>query len=409
MSPEQLLALRDQAGVPSHPAIFLVLGVLTFALHIAAVQVMLGAAGLTLWGAFRQGPLWQRLSALMLSTAKVAVSVAIVLGVAPLLFVQVTYDPFWYTSNVLSARWVIAFVGILIAGYLAIYLYYWRNQRPGGRGSGRHPWLMVLSVILLLKVGFIVHVLSYQMHFPEQWMAWYAPGGVIDPGGRGLHAFHLPRFLFFILLAVPVLGVWLLALRRYLQARPGEDPAFLAFLNTLAARLTVPGGILALAMGAWWMATLPSKMATSALSPWTLLAALALVATVFLPWALGKRLDEGLWGYAPFALGAVALILVGVARELIRYRTLLGGHGYDPLSYRIQMDWYSTLTFFLTFGVLGAATLGYMITVAWRAGQTPGVYTPTVGVARLGRWATMLIGLWILHYFILGFCTWGGL
>ena len=33
MTPEMLYALRDQAGVPSHPVIFLILGVLTFALH----------------------------------------------------------------------------------------------------------------------------------------------------------------------------------------------------------------------------------------------------------------------------------------------------------------------------------------------------------------------------------------
>ena len=52
MTPEMLYALRDQAGVPSHPLVFLVLGVLTFALHMAAVQVMLGASALTLRGAF---------------------------------------------------------------------------------------------------------------------------------------------------------------------------------------------------------------------------------------------------------------------------------------------------------------------------------------------------------------------
>ena len=40
MTPQMLYALRDQAGVPSHPLVFLILGVLTFALHIAAVQVI---------------------------------------------------------------------------------------------------------------------------------------------------------------------------------------------------------------------------------------------------------------------------------------------------------------------------------------------------------------------------------
>lgn len=168
MNAEMLLALRDPAGVPSHPLVFLLLGVLTFALHVAAVQVMLGAGALVLRGAFSTDAHWRRLAATMLNTAKIAVSVAIVIGVAPLLFVQVVYDPFWYTSNVLSARWVIGFIVILIAGYLAMYGFYWRNPDLVAR-KGRSGWLMLLSLLLLLVVGFIMHVLSYQMLWPEQW------------------------------------------------------------------------------------------------------------------------------------------------------------------------------------------------------------------------------------------------
>ena len=149
MTPEMLYALRDQAGVPSHPLVFLVLGVLTFALHMAAVQVMLGASALTLRGAFSPSLHWRRLAQAMLVTAKIAVSVAIVIGVAPLLFVQVVYDPFWYTSNVLSAWWVIGFIGLLILGYIAMYIFYWKNHdivADGGKGG---VW-MVLSLALLL-------------------------------------------------------------------------------------------------------------------------------------------------------------------------------------------------------------------------------------------------------------------
>ena len=100
MNDMMLMALTDPAGAPAHPLIFLVLGVVTFALHLTAVNVMLGTLGLAAWGAFSKNPYWQRLAGALGTTAKVAVSVAIVLGVAPLLFVQVIYDPFWYTSNV---------------------------------------------------------------------------------------------------------------------------------------------------------------------------------------------------------------------------------------------------------------------------------------------------------------------
>lgn len=405
MTPDMLYALRDPAGIPSHPIVFLVLGVLTLALHLAAVHVMLGAGALTLRGAFSASTHWRRLAAAMLSTSKIAVSVAIVLGVAPLLFVQVVYDPFWYTSNVLSAWWVIGFIVILIAGYIAMYKFYWQNhdiEQDGGKGG---IW-MVVSLALLLLVGFIVHSLTNQMLFPEQWMAWYAPNQVVDPSGRSLHYWHLPRFGFFISLSAPVTGAWLYAYRRYLQASAQPDAAYLAWLQPLAHQLMVIGGVVSVLLGALWMATLPEKMAWFATSPWVFVALAGLLATVAMPRLLGDRINQGYWGYAVFGVGAVALIVVGAVREVLRFVTLRGVHGYDALDYRINMDWYSTGLFFSTFGVLGAVTMGYLLTVAWQAGQTQGTYTPSPALNRVGNAAIGLLVLWTVAYFAVGFFVW---
>ncbi|MDM7456680.1 MAG: hypothetical protein P3W97_005370 [Tepidimonas sp.] len=406
MTSEMLYALRDPAGVPSHPLLFLVLGVVTFALHIAAVHIMLGASALTLRGAMSTQANWRRLAAAMLTTAKIAVSVAIVLGVAPLLFVQVIYDPFWYTSNVLSAWWVIGFIVALIGGYLAMYRFYWGNPdlaRDGGRGA---PW-MIVSVALLLLVGFIVHSLSNQMLYPEAWMQWYAPNGSIDPSGRSLHEWNLARFGFFITLAAPVTGAWLLAYRRYLIGAAETDVAYLAWLRALALRLALAGGAVAALMGGVWMATLPTKMAWFATSPWTALAAAALLAMAALPLSMGQRLERGYWGYGVLGLNVVALLAIGAAREALRYATLLGTHGYDALDYRIQMDWYSTVLFFITFATVGGVTLGYLLTVAWQAGQhRDGVYTPGPRVTALGQWSVRLLVLWTLAYFGIGLWVW---
>ena len=160
--------------------------------------------------------------------------------------------------------------------------------------------------------------------------------------------------------------------------------------------------MVAVLLGAAWMATLPAKMAWFAVSPWSLIALLALLATVALPLLLRGRLDRGYWGYAIFGAGAVALIVVGAAREVLRYVTLAGTHGYDALDYRINMDWYSTALFFSTFGVLGAVTLGYLLTIAWQAGQTQGTYTPSPAINRLGSVAIGLLVVWTAVYFGVG-------
>ncbi|MFN3545656.1 MAG: hypothetical protein ACK4UX_12480 [Thiobacillus sp.] len=405
MDAAMLYALRDPAGVPSHPILFLVLGVLTWALHIAAVQVMLGASALTLYGAFSRDAHWRRLAAAMLATAKVAVSVAIVLGVAPLLFTQVIYDPFWYTSNVLSARWAIAFIVLLIGGYLALYVFYYRNPSLATQPT-RGSLHLVISLALLLVVGWIMHVLSYQMLLPEQWMSWYAPNGQIDPSGRGLHGYSVTRFAFFILLSVAVVAAWLFAYRRYLMGRAGEDAAYLAWLGRLAHRWMLAGGALAVASGVLWLATLPEKMVWFATSGWVWASAVALLLATLFPRLLGKRLDQGLWGYAPFAVGSVALIVVAAAREALRFVTLMDVHGYNALDYKLNLDWYSTSLFFVTFAVLGGVVLGYLLTVAWKAGQTQGVYTPSPALTRLGNVSIGLLVLWIVQYFAIGFYVW---
>jgi hypothetical protein len=111
----------------------------------------------------------------------------------------------------------------------------------------------------------------------------------------------------------------------------------------------------------------------------------------------------------------VGLTTSADANIALRYTLLSGVHGYDALDYKVNMDWYSTLTFFVTFAVLGGVTLGYLLTVAWQAGQHRGgaasadgaaaVYTPSAAVTRFGRWSVGLLVVWIVHYFAVGLYT----
>lgn len=402
MDASMLYALRDPLGVPAAPIIFLLLGVLTWALHIAAVHVLLGASGLTLFGSLNKNPHWRRLADAMVSTAKVAVSVAIVLGVAPLLFVQVIYDPFWYTSNVLSAWWVIGFIVFLIIGSLALFIFYGLNSSMKTTPKTRCPGSMLAAIVFFLLVGFIMHALSMQMLSPEKWMQWYAPGGVVDASGRALHDYNFWRFGFFISLSAPVIGLWLIAYRRYLLGRADADHSYLDFVRRLAMRLTGIGGVIALVLFVGWMMTLPSNVAGFATSFWPIITAAVLLLAVALPYALSKKLDQGFWGFAPFAFGAVALIVVGAMREALRWVTLYGVHGYNALDYKLHMDWYSTLLFFLTFAAIGGGVLAYLLTVSWKAGQSKEMYVASPMVNRMGTIGISLLAVWIVQYFAIG-------
>ena len=78
----------------------------------------------------------------------VAVAAAITLGVAPLLFVQVVYQQFFYSGTILVGWAWLLFLVMLMLGYYAAYAYKFRGAPA--RGSGGTGWLVVASVMFLL-------------------------------------------------------------------------------------------------------------------------------------------------------------------------------------------------------------------------------------------------------------------
>lgn len=408
-------AMMDPAGAPAHPLIFLVLGVVTFALHITAVNVMLGSLGLAAWGAFSKNPYWQRFSGALATTAKVSVSLAIVLGVAPLLFVQVVYDPFWYTSNVISAWWLLGFLGILTVAYLMLYRHYGLNHRYAEDGSPvAHTgapkgglWL-VAAFILFVVCGFIMHAVVNQMLQPGEWMSWYAPNGVIDPAGRALHSVTEPRAFFFLFLSMPVTAGWLFGMRRYLLSAGETDYGYIDFIESIAHRMAFVGGILLALMGVLWMMMLPENMVWFRTSPWALLAIVPLAYFILMSFIQKKRRLCIFCNYMAFGTSIIMSLVLASVREILRFVTLLQSAGWDALAYKVNMDWPSTVIFFVTFLLVGGLTLGYLLTLAWQSGQTKDVYVPSAKVTSVGKMSVIALTGWIALYFIIGIAVIAG-
>lgn len=409
MNDTMFLALMDPAGAPAHPLIFLVLGVVTFALHMTAVNVMLGTLGLSAWGSFSQNPYWQRLAGVFGTTAKVAVSIAIVLGVAPLLFVQVIYDPFWYTSNVISAWWLLGFLAILTVAYLALYRFYGLNHQYAEDGSALPIqgapqgglWL-VGSFILMVTCGVIMHAVVNQSLQPGEWMNWYAPEGVVDPHGRELHSITIARVAFFLLLSIPVTAGWLFGMRRYLLSAGEEDYGYIDFIENLAHNMARIGSLLVLLAGAAWMMTLPESMVWFRSSLWMLLGLIPLAYFGAMSFIQKKRVLCIFCNYMAFGMTLIMAIVLAALREVLRFVTLLEAAGWDALAYKVNMDWSSTVIFFVTFLVVGGLNLTYLLTLAWKSGQTKALYTPGVGITRVGSMAIVSLVLWVVGYFTIG-------
>lgn len=403
---EMMYALRNPAGVPTYPIIFIGLGVLTFALHILFVQLMLGTSAITLYGAFNSNPYWRRLGAAMLEIAKVSVSVAIVVGVAPLLFVQVIYDPHWYTSNVLSAKWVIAFIFILILAYWAMYFYYFQNGKNADKTlQPKSRWSMIVSLALMLVVGFIMHSLTTQILHPELWKEWYMQDGVLDYSGSQLHAYNPWRFAFFISMAIPVAGGMLVTYRRFKSVREDADHDYLNWAAELGKKWIKVGSVISAALYVAWMMNLPETAGDFATSFWGYAGGIAVI--FYALWAMIRLKGEARFcSYMALPMALVIGLIVAISREMLRYGILNDFFHYDFMDYKVVMDWYSTGLFFLTFAIVGGSVLAYFLTIAWKTGQTVGVYTPSAAVDKMGTVAIWIMVLWMIQFFVIGFWIW---
>ncbi|WP_020174583.1 hypothetical protein [Methyloferula stellata] len=388
-------AMRDQAGIPAIPALFQFLMVFTWIFHIAFVTLTLGAAALSIYAFYghANNADWQRLSIALTKVAKVGVSLLIVLGVAPLLFTQVIYDPQWYAANVLSARWVIGFIASLIVAYCLWFAFYWGNHEGAKRHIGVYA---ILGLLLFLMDGLIMHVLSYQAIQPQRWMDWYAPGGVVDTSGGTLHAIEWPRYLFIISLSIPAIGVFLVAYTDYFADRADKPKSYLAFVRKLGRRLGLWGFLISTPLLIWWHFDHPPEthLASQPVG-WLMVIALLVMANVM------RDAKGNVHGYALIGLGVGVLAMLAVWREIVR-ATYLKPFGYVISDYKVNVDWPSLFLFFATLVGVGGLVGGYYVTLLYQSGKVAGRYEANGTVAKLGTGAVAVLAVWIAVFFAYG-------
>lgn len=397
-----LHALQDPAGIPVNPWIFQVLFVITWASHIAFVNLSLGTALLAIWAFFRRSqPQWARLSVAMTGVAKVSVSMAIVLGVAPLLFSQTIYDPQWYTSNVLSAFWAIFFIFSLGIAYTLWFIFYFKNHdvEQAQRASDYTVWWATAALVLLLFDGFIMHVLAYQSLFPGKWMQWYAPKGLPDMSGTGIHAFDLARYGFFMVMSLTMTGVFLLGYARYFRARPDFPGEYLDLAHRFGQRWAVVGVALQLVLGVIWAADLPASWGVFG-QPLFWLTAVLLLGIAAYAWRLPVSASAP-QAYFAMALYVLLALLVSADREVMR---VAYNHpfGYDVHDYPVHPEWWAFVWFAATVVGVGGALVAFYATLLWKAGKVKGVYTADRTVSRLGDLAVWVNAAWMITFVAVG-------
>lgn len=400
MKPEMLEMMRDPIGAPLPPVVVQILLILTWALHIMFATLALGSAGLTLYAfLFRKGhAYWEKLGRVAARLTPNSIGLAIVTGIAPLLFVQTIYDPFWYASATLNGTWTVFFIFIMMGAYSLAYFFYLKGSTQGGR----YILSAILSFGLLVLAGWIMHVLAATSIRPEYWQKWYVSQGVVDTRGITFRAWNLPRLFFLLpIQAVLSLGVALIFVGSILHRRGDSELAYIEWMAELGRKLALYAapfygiaGILwgiteGRALGVGWAVAL-STLALSVVLGWYF-------------WQMKKPLQEGMrpiWTWLA-VLGAVAVL-----REVIR-AVSVARFGYSVAKYPYRWDWGGILLFAVT-TLVGGAVIAFLIRVLYEGSKNKeGQLSPTtielgdIAVPLLASWFAFFLGLGLYATFLM--------
>ena len=388
MDASVLLALRDPAGVPFYPIVFQILYVLTWALHIAFVLLSLGAMGLSLYGSAKgkSNKYWSILTPHLIQTGKISVSILIVLGVAPLLFTQVIYDPNWYVTNTLSGMWVFIFIYALIVGYSMYYWYYYANR---GEKSGS-TLIGFISFGVFIFAGILMHNFAVTSLMPNEWMNMYAPNGVVDTSGWTFNV-DVIRLAFMVSLSIPVVGIFLQNYSRFLSTRKDFEASFIGYSAKLGTNLAVMGLLISAVLFVLWMLQIGYLFHPVSLA--TIVGVLVLLAMT--------KMNSNSY-YTTLVLVVVAL-LISTMREVIRF-DIMGKLGYSIYDYPVNLEVPSLVMFLSTFVIMGFVGVAYLLTMAWKVGKNEGVFdgSKDVLVSRLGKSTLYIMITWMAIYFVWG-------
>lgn len=389
MDASALLALRDPAGVPFYPIVFQGLYVLTWALHAAFVLLALGAMGLSLYGTLKQknDSQWKILTPHLIQTGKISVSILIVLGVAPLLFTQVIYDPNWYVANTLSGMWVFIFIYTLVIGYILYYWYYYANKAKEGGGK----LIGIISFFILVFAGLLMHNFAVTSIMPNDWMDMYAPNGIVDTSGWTLNI-KLVRLLFFVSLSIPVVGIFLQNYSRFLSTRDDFKGDFIEYTSSLGTKLTVIGLLISAVFFALWMSSIGYLM-----HPLSISIIVGVVALLLISYSNSNS-------YITTGVLVVVALLISAMRELIRF-DIMSNLGYNIYDYPVNLEIPSIVMFLLTFLIMGGIGVAYLLTMAWKVGKSQEPIfdgSKDKAVTRLGNYTLVIMVTWMAVYFAWG-------
>ncbi|HKK91435.1 MAG TPA: hypothetical protein VJ936_08540 [Desulfobacteraceae bacterium] len=322
----------------------------TFVLHLLLMNLMLGSAIIAAVQRWKDRSAPTGIDQPAARRLPFVIAFAVNLGVAPLLFLQVLYGHFMYTSSILMAVYWLSVIGLVILAYYGAYLYAYGPSETG-------KTLLVSGItLLLLTTGFLFTCNMTLMLTPEEWPAYFENGSglflpLTDPT-------LIPRYLHFVVSAVAVAGLFHAAMGKWKKTPDRADTA----LGRNGMKWFFYATLVQVPVGFWFFAALPGHVMKEFMggSPY----ATALFATGIFAACLclvfGFKRKTG----ASVVSLAATVVLMVLIRDALRRAYLMEYFTLDDLI--VHQAW-SPLLFFIACLAFGAAMVFYMVKLAIQA------------------------------------------
>lgn len=296
--------------------------IISFLLHIIFVDLMVGGVLLTLWAEIKglKNKDYDVLAHEIAKTVTVNKSIAVVLGVGPLLSINVLYTVYFYSANALTGLMWLMLIPLITVAFLLTYLhkYTWSKL---ANNKILHISIIALAAIVLLFIPFIFLTNVNLMLFPDKWSQI-----------KGfLSAVLLPnvfsRYIFFIVSTLAVTSLflfWYFGRKKYhyeekfanISRYEMRKKLYTLTLASLSVQLILAGPIL--------LATLPSSGLSWNVIGIVLIGAALVVLPIYWIWQSinnqSKNLD--LHFKKVFATLLVTVVIMGIGRHVYRAHAL---------------------------------------------------------------------------------------
>ena len=356
---EQILALPDADPIPLPAPVPLLkfLLLLTFILHIIPMNILLGGSIIAviteLLGRRGSNRFHKELIRDLGRALPIVTTYTVTLGVAPLLFVQVLYGQFFYTSSILMAWPWLFVVPLLILGYYGLYLWYLKGEELGASGI----WIKIGSAVFFALIGFLYTNNLVLMLTPEKWSGMYAASQ------KGLHLnlgdpTIFPRYLHFLLAALAIAGLFIMV-QGLLTYKKGASEYG-------------RGALLQVIVGPLFLFSLPAVIRDSFL--WQSPLAMLLLALGILLALIGLGLvflasvaeNPAIKSYLGIGCLVLTLVFMSLVRHLLREAYITPHFQVGELPVVSQI---SVFVLFFILLLVGLGVIGYMVWKVVQAGK----------------------------------------